>query len=98
MDTGKNRQTEKSDSIGRGKEFRASRIPFSFLVVEKILGPYETLREDWPVYGTSGYDFLPDFSVQRLQPVSMRLSRLHPMKVLVIPGIPDRQSASSASG
>ena len=38
-----------------------------------------------------------DFSVQRLQPVSMRLSRLHPMKVLVIPGLPDRQSANSAS-
>lgn len=31
--------------------------PF-YIVVEKILGTYETLREDWPVYGTSGYDFL----------------------------------------
>jgi (1->4)-alpha-D-glucan 1-alpha-D-glucosylmutase len=29
-----------------------------YIVVEKILGTYETLREDWPVYGTSGYDFL----------------------------------------
>jgi (1->4)-alpha-D-glucan 1-alpha-D-glucosylmutase len=29
-----------------------------YIVVEKILGAYETLREDWPVYGTSGYDFL----------------------------------------
>ena len=29
-----------------------------YVVVEKILGAYETLREDWPVYGTSGYDFL----------------------------------------
>jgi len=29
-----------------------------YMVVEKILGAYETLREDWPVYGTSGYDFL----------------------------------------
>ena len=28
------------------------------MVVEKILGAYETLRDDWPVYGTSGYDFL----------------------------------------
>ena len=27
-------------------------------MVEKILGARETLREDWPVYGTSGYDFL----------------------------------------
>jgi (1->4)-alpha-D-glucan 1-alpha-D-glucosylmutase len=29
-----------------------------YIVVEKILGAYETLREDWLVYGTSGYDFL----------------------------------------
>ena len=29
-----------------------------FLVVEKILGKGETLPEDWPVYGTTGYDFL----------------------------------------
>ena len=29
-----------------------------FLVVEKILGKGETLSEDWPVYGTTGYDFL----------------------------------------
>jgi (1->4)-alpha-D-glucan 1-alpha-D-glucosylmutase len=29
-----------------------------YVVVEKILGVHETLREDWPVYGTSGYDFL----------------------------------------
>jgi (1->4)-alpha-D-glucan 1-alpha-D-glucosylmutase len=29
-----------------------------YVVVEKILTRDETLREDWPVYGTSGYDFL----------------------------------------
>ena len=29
-----------------------------YMVVEKILGVHEALREDWPVYGTSGYDFL----------------------------------------
>ena len=29
-----------------------------YIVVEKILGVRESLREDWPVYGTSGYDFL----------------------------------------
>ena len=30
--------------------------PF-YLVVEKILARHETLREDWPVDGTTGYDF-----------------------------------------
>jgi (1->4)-alpha-D-glucan 1-alpha-D-glucosylmutase len=29
-----------------------------FLVVEKILGPNEQIPDDWPVYGTTGYDFL----------------------------------------
>ena len=31
-----------------------------FVVVEKILGHGETLRDDWPVQGTSGYDFMND--------------------------------------
>ena len=30
--------------------------PF-YLVVEKILARHETLREDWPVEGTTGYEF-----------------------------------------
>lgn len=29
-----------------------------FLIVEKILGKGETLSEDWPVHGTSGYEWL----------------------------------------
>jgi (1->4)-alpha-D-glucan 1-alpha-D-glucosylmutase len=29
-----------------------------YVVVEKILGGREALREEWPVYGTSGYDCL----------------------------------------
>jgi len=29
-----------------------------YIVVEKILGVHEVLRDSWPVYGTSGYDFL----------------------------------------
>ena len=29
-----------------------------YVVVEKILGPEEPLPSDWPVYGTSGYEFI----------------------------------------
>jgi (1->4)-alpha-D-glucan 1-alpha-D-glucosylmutase len=29
-----------------------------YLVVEKILSAHEPLREDWPIHGTTGYDFL----------------------------------------
>ena len=29
-----------------------------FLIVEKILGAGEKLPDDWPVYGTTGYDFI----------------------------------------
>ncbi len=35
----------------------AAAAPF-YIVVEKILAPEETLPEDWPVAGTTGYDFL----------------------------------------
>lgn len=35
---------------------RATTRPF-YLVVEKILASHESLREDWPVEGTTGYDF-----------------------------------------
>ncbi len=44
----------------------ALRIPFSegkraiYLVVEKILSGDEQLRSDWPVHGTTGYDFMND--------------------------------------
>ncbi len=31
--------------------------PDFYLVVEKILARHESLREDWPVQGTTGYDF-----------------------------------------
>ena len=31
-----------------------------FIVVEKILAHGETLRDDWPVQGTTGYDFMND--------------------------------------
>jgi (1->4)-alpha-D-glucan 1-alpha-D-glucosylmutase len=31
-----------------------------YIVVEKILGRGETLRDDWPVHGTTGYDFMTD--------------------------------------
>lgn len=37
----------------------ASRAPWPlYIVVEKILGPEEPLPADWPVAGTTGYDFL----------------------------------------
>jgi (1->4)-alpha-D-glucan 1-alpha-D-glucosylmutase len=35
----------------------AAQSPF-YLVVEKILASHEALREDWPVDGTTGYEFL----------------------------------------
>ncbi len=33
-----------------------AKAPF-YLVVEKILAPHESLRADWPVEGTTGYDY-----------------------------------------
>ncbi len=34
------------------------RSPDTWIIGEKILEPEEYLRENWPIYGTSGYDFL----------------------------------------
>jgi (1->4)-alpha-D-glucan 1-alpha-D-glucosylmutase len=39
-------------------EHRGQRDDEFYLVVEKILAPHERLREDWPIHGTTGYDFL----------------------------------------
>ena len=39
-------------------ELREGEEPY--LVVEKILGRGEPLRDDWPVHGTTGYDFMSD--------------------------------------
>lgn len=36
----------------------AAAAPDAWIVVEKILAPGEALRADWPVAGTTGYDFL----------------------------------------
>ncbi|MGA2536198.1 MAG: malto-oligosyltrehalose synthase [Terracidiphilus sp.] len=35
-----------------------SHAPTAWIIVEKILQPNERLREQWPVQGTSGYDFM----------------------------------------
>jgi len=45
------------DPAGYLRRLRAS-APRAWVVVEKILEPGETLRREWPVAGTTGYDFL----------------------------------------
>ena len=39
-------------------EETSSRSPNFFIIVEKILTDNEILAKEWPVYGTTGYDFL----------------------------------------
>lgn len=36
------------------------RAPKAWIVAEKILQPQESLRPEWPIEGTTGYDFLND--------------------------------------
>jgi (1->4)-alpha-D-glucan 1-alpha-D-glucosylmutase len=43
-----------------------------YVVVEKILGPDEPLPPDWPVAGTSGYDFLQLLNGVLLSPDGLR--------------------------
>lgn len=42
-------------------EIKQSTLPF-YIVVEKILAPFERLEEDWAVQGTTGYDFLNELN------------------------------------
>src|SRR6185295_10104418 len=44
------------DYLRRLQERCANGLPF-FVVVEKILGAGEQLSSDWPVHGTTGYEF-----------------------------------------
>ena len=43
---------------GRYLKKLRGKAPETFLVVEKILDPEEDLCNDWPVQGTTGYDFM----------------------------------------
>jgi (1->4)-alpha-D-glucan 1-alpha-D-glucosylmutase len=45
------------DPLGYLERLRAE-TPSAWIVVEKILEGDEELRSDWPVFGTTGYDFL----------------------------------------
>ena len=40
----------------------AGKAPPFYVVVEKILSADETLRMDWPVHGSTGYEFLSDLN------------------------------------
>jgi (1->4)-alpha-D-glucan 1-alpha-D-glucosylmutase len=48
-----------------------SKAPF-YVVVEKILTGGETLPDDWPIYGTTGYDFLNDLTRLFVEPQNAR--------------------------
>lgn len=46
-----------ADPAGYLQRLRERCGPHCAIYVEKILGPAETLRRDWPVEGTTGYEF-----------------------------------------
>ncbi|MGA9354485.1 MAG: malto-oligosyltrehalose synthase [Terriglobales bacterium] len=47
-----NKLRERLDANGAHQE------PCCYVLVEKILAPHESLPQDWPVSGTTGYDYL----------------------------------------
>ncbi len=47
----------RANLVQQGSELDDESRPL-FVVVEKILGKDETLPDGWPVYGTTGYDFM----------------------------------------
>jgi (1->4)-alpha-D-glucan 1-alpha-D-glucosylmutase len=44
----------------------------AYVVVEKILASHETLRPEWPVHGTTGYDFLARVNGLLVDPAAER--------------------------
>jgi (1->4)-alpha-D-glucan 1-alpha-D-glucosylmutase len=53
------------DELGH---LRSSQDPHPYIVVEKILAPGETLPPNWPVDGTTGYDFMNQISALQHNP------------------------------
>ncbi|WP_395014702.1 malto-oligosyltrehalose synthase [Dongia sp.] len=51
-----------ADPIGYCRRLRAALGPEVYLVIEKILHADERLSADWPIHGTSGYDFMDEVS------------------------------------
>lgn len=51
-----------ADPTGYVQNLRRELGPERYLVVEKILGAEETLPPDWPVQGTTGYEFIADIA------------------------------------
>ena len=54
-------RVSRTDQLAKQLPLESASLPADlpcYVVVEKILGPGEQLHEEWPVHGTSGYDFL----------------------------------------
>lgn len=60
------------EPAGEAGETGAEERPSLFIVVEKILGPEEPLPSDWPVAGTTGYDFLNSLAGLWVHPPGLR--------------------------
>ena len=52
----------------RERSDQASEQPPFYVIVEKILAHHEHLREDWPIAGTTGYDFLTRLNCLLIDP------------------------------
>ena len=50
-------QEAAGEALGRPAAAGQEHVPAVYMVTEKILAAYEHLPEDWPVHGTTGYDF-----------------------------------------
>ncbi|MGA7802341.1 MAG: malto-oligosyltrehalose synthase [Gammaproteobacteria bacterium] len=71
-------QSAIAHAVGRSDNHSGAGPLFRYVVVEKILASYERLPEDWPVHGTTGYEFAALLNGLFINPESERtLSRLY---------------------
>ena len=65
-------QRRAAEVLGRDMPADAGGILPLYVVVEKILAGYEFLPNDWPVHGTTGYDFANLLNGLFVQPEALR--------------------------
>jgi (1->4)-alpha-D-glucan 1-alpha-D-glucosylmutase len=66
-----------ADPLGYLNRLRREVGEATYIVVEKILGQQESLRAEWPVQGTTGYEFIRDASNLFVAESELVLSRAY---------------------
>src|SRR5690606_39079127 len=74
-----------ADPLAYLRRLRAMAGDETFIIVEKILAPGEATPGEWPVQGTTGYDFLTALSNVFVDPAGAEAIGAHAQRTLGLP-------------